>query len=250
MLEMHSLYKAIRYFERNLSVCFLNGKVYRKKYFYNFGEKTLYDKGLFEQYEQLISRYPDQDNSRKAFQNIGFFIEMIYRMRLIKKENIRILDIGSRAGLFPFFCQSLGHRAIASDLKEVIELSPTREILNLLEVEAIPLKIEPFKVLPVTSERFDLITGLRTRFHSRYTFETGMETDDHWREEEWKFFLKDISSNYLKPDGQIYFVLNRLQDRGQNEKFPPELRKLFHDLGGRQRYNELIFDNSTLQERI
>lgn len=246
----HLFYKSIRFIEMKSKLRFFNGRVYRVKFFADSGKKILEDRNLLEPYKKLIEQYAVKGSCEKAFENLELFTEMIYRLSLHERKKIRILDTGSRAGLFPFFCQTYGHEAVASDLKEVVELSPTKEILSLLNVNAIPLKIEPFVQLPNIDKPFDLITGFRTRFHSRYAFETGLPNDVHWGKKEWTFFLADISKNYLSPQGQIYLVLNRLQDRTRRDKYPVELRKFFHELGGQQRYNELIFNNSILSKRI
>jgi len=189
-------------------------------------------------------------HKRKANENILLFHEMIYRLNLNRTSGLNIIDIGSKAGLFPFFCQCYGHHALACDLPEIQKKAPDRDLLDLLNVKMLPLKIEPFVKFPTIKHRFDLITGFRTRFHSWYPFETGKDHEDHWGRDEWNFFLEDLSLNYLTKNGRIYFLLGRLQEKEKGERFPLSMRRFFKKLGGCFHYNVLSFKNSDLQSQF
>lgn len=247
---MHLIYKTILFFENKLNFRLINGHVYTTDYFFKLGKRILQEQRKLDQYRELISRYPREGDCKKAQQNEGLFTEMIFRIGLNKQKKKKILDIGSRAGLFPFYCNYFGHQAIASDMKKIVSMTPTKEIIDLFNVKVIPLKIVPFEKLPAVNEPFDLITGFRTRFHSRYPFETGLVEEEHWTQEEWSFFLKDLSRNYLKEEGKIYFILNRLQEKGKGDSFPLEMRRFFKELGGKLKYNKLTFNNVQLREKL
>ncbi|MGX9728410.1 MAG: hypothetical protein ACTFAK_14170 [Candidatus Electronema sp. VV] len=193
------------------------------------------------QYNLLISRYPTKEDVKKASENKILFLKMIYWLGLDQKSDLKILDIGGRGGLFAYYCCSYGHDAYVSDLHSVLEKEPNSELLRLFNVKSIPLEIKAFEPVNTEGVKFDLITGFRTRFHSRLPFETGKRKEEHWGAEEWNFFLSDIAKNILRENGRIFFMLNRLQERKKEEYVPRELADFFFLKGGKLRQQYLLF---------
>jgi len=96
----------------------------------------------------------------------------------------------------------------------------------MLKVPSMPLKVEALKPVGDLNGTYDLVTGLRTRFHSTKPKETGLDAETHWGVREWDFFLRDIVT-HINPGGQIFFMLNRLQEKEKGGGVPPEIKGYF-----------------------
>ena len=218
---------------RALGLCgykLVNKKLYKSSYFKKESERLLDAVG--DEYLNLLNQYPTDEDSRKGLENRILFIEMLYWLGLEKSRPLKILDIGGRGGLFAYYCKQYGHDSYVSDIPGVLQTTPNRELLKLFEVNSIDLMIKPFIPIALEGMSFDLVTGFRTRFHSRLPFETDKEYEEHWGEDEWDFFLDDLSAHVLSNSGSIFFMLNRLQEREKGEYVPPKLAHLFRSKGG------------------
>ena len=184
------------------------------------------------EYDRLVGTYWHPDEIRKARENERLFVQMALRLRLDRMASLKILDIGGKAGMFAFVCRCLGHEAWTTDLESMLARSPNPELYRLFGVQAFALAIEPFRPIPFTGRRYDLVTGFRTRFHSRYMWETGLDREIHWGPAEWDFFLRDLACNHLAENGRVFFRLNRLQERERNDDFPRPMRDYFASVGG------------------
>jgi hypothetical protein len=240
--------KCLNFFGKKTNTRIINGKLYRLKKLKNTSKQIISTIDA-DEYDKLIHSYPIESKIRKALENETLFVEMIYRLNLHRMKPCSILDIGSHAGLFPFICKYYGHQAIASDLEEVLNKHPNKSLLQLFSIRHIPLKILPFKPLPELGQRFDLVTGFRTRFHSRLPFETGKADEEHWGVKEWTFFLHDLASHHLTDQGQIFFMLNRLQERNRGKIIPKPLNDLFLEKGGKLKYHLLHFKSLDILRR-
>lgn len=117
----------------------------------------------------------------------------------LKKEKLKIIDIGCGCGHFVALCNSLGHHSIGTEIKTVLD-TPITEIyqhykLNVLELE---VKKQTEVILPST---YNLITGLRT------TFNSGDENTQYFTTKDW-LFLKENLFNFLKPNGRVFLKTN------------------------------------------
>ena len=132
---------------------------------------------------------------------------------------LRILDIGCGSGYFLHIARCLGHDVLGLD----IDREPVfRETISLLGLKRIVHRIEPFRPLPDTGARFDLITAHMTCFN-RY------EDGTPWGTKEWEYFLRDTAAR-LTSTGRLQFDLNALTDgRHMNS----ELRQYFLRHGAR-----------------
>jgi hypothetical protein len=183
-------------------------------------------------YDRILTGYWHQDEIRKARENELLFARIALRLRLDRSPPLDILDLGGKAGTFAFVCRCLGHQAWNSDLQAMLDQPPNPELGRLLDVPSFALAVSPFQHVPFTGRTYDLITGFRTRFHSRYTWETGLDHEIHWGPAEWDFFLRDLAKNHLRPGGRIFFQLNRLQEREKGDDFPPPMRAYFASVDG------------------
>jgi hypothetical protein len=129
-----------------------------------------------------------------------------------------ILDLGSGAGYFPFVCQNIGHEAMCLDVSD----NPFYgEMIDLLTLNRIEHRIEPFQLLPSLPHRFDVVTAFAICFN-------GHDTDALWGSNEWSFFLSDLQKNVLTEGGRVCLVLNREKS---GETITSSLRKLFESMG-------------------
>lgn len=241
----------IEQFVRSTLACcefrLINKRLYSARFFQN-ESRRLFSSTDRRRYDQLVDQYPLEGEIKKARRNEILFLEMAYWLNLPFSQSIRILDLGSKAGQFPFICQCYGHKAIATDLEEVQKKSPTREILELLGVDHRPLKIKALCRLPDIGTKFDLITGFRTRFHYTLPHETGKDHEEHWGIQEWDFFLKDLVEHQLSEKGKIFFMLNRLQEKGKG-LMPDELRQYFLEQGASLDGGFLILNSRQTRHR-
>lgn len=194
--------------------------------------RRIFDRIDRTEYDRLVGAYWHPDEIRKARENETLFIQIALRLRLDRSPPVKILDIGGKAGTFAFVCRCLGHEAWTTDLEPMLDRAPNPELFRLFGVPAFALAIVPFDPIPFTGRRYDLVTGFRTRFHSRYTWETGLDREIHWGPAEWDYFLRDLARNHLTESGRIFFRLNRLQEREKNDDFPKPMREYFASVGG------------------
>ncbi len=160
-----------------------------------------------------------------------YLVELAYRLGLPKKAPISILDIGSHDGMWPYLCLTYGHDAVCTDLPASLVDPQVRAMIDLFGVPSFPLKVKPLKSLEKLPRKYDLVTGLRTRFHSTKPHETGLQHETHWGIEEWDFFLRDLATR-IEDGGQIFFMLNRLREKDGGEKIPAHMAEYFRSVGG------------------
>ncbi|MHA1368339.1 MAG: hypothetical protein ACTSRA_01305 [Promethearchaeota archaeon] len=222
-------------FFNRVGIRLINKRLYRWSFFEEESRRIFSSIDL-KQFEELVRQYPQNtQDEKKTRQNQILFVYLAHVIGLHRFRPKRILDIGSKAGIFPFIARYYGHDGWASDIPEVLAREPNKGILKLLRVPSLPLKVEANVSIPSFGKRFDLVTGFRTRFHSRYTWETGKAYEEHWGIGEWDFFLKDLAKNHMTSNGRIFFMLNRLQEREKGALMPPQLKHYFQNIGARVR---------------
>jgi SAM-dependent methyltransferase len=176
--------------------------------------------------------WPKYLDSRKW---IGINLRRVRRLELDFGRRRRVLDLGSGAGYFLYLCRWFGHEAIGLDIDEV---PLYREMARLLRWPRVVWRIAPFVPLPDLGGKFDLITGFMICFNNH-------NRADLWGAPEWDFFLTDLR-RHLKPDGRIWFELNRERD---GTFMTDELRQLLESRGARVR-DKLIFFNAAPRPSI
>lgn len=133
---------------------------------------------------------------------------------LIDSRPLRVLDLGTGSGAFPFVCRYLGHDAIGLDIPE-----PGRhhsELRRALGVQVIEHRMQPMQPLPaLADQRFDLVTGFRVQFDRK-------SSEKRWTADDWTYFLDDLRDHYLAPTGRLALCA----------KLNPERLELFTGRGG------------------
>ena len=99
----------------------------------------------------------------------------------------------------------------------------------LLNVRRIISRIDPGVPLPDLGEKFDLVTAHRVCFHR--TERLGDHKWNEWTPADWKFFINDIRTRFLRLDGRLLLDFN--PRRNGSSFFTPELRACFRSLGAR-----------------
>ncbi len=196
-----------------------------------------------EEAQQAIKRLPPLSLKRVESDKF-YFVKLAYWLDLPKSKPLRILDIGSFYGMWPYLCQAYGHDTICTDLPEMFDRIEVQEMQKILKVSSMALRIEAFKPVGDIGE-YDLITGIRTRFHSVLPRESGLEKEQHWGVQEWAYFLKDIVT-HIRPGGKLFFALNRLQSREEGGAIPIELKTFFCSNGAYLKGLFLRFDTVEL----
>ena len=106
-------------------------------------------------------------------------------------QPLRILDVGTGFGYFPYVCTCLGHEATGLDL----DIEPLyNESIRSLGLRRRVHRIERFQPLPAFPQKFHLITAFAICFNRQ-------GYPDVWRQEEWAFFLRDLAENHLSSGG-------------------------------------------------
>ena len=123
-----------------------------------------------------------------------------YNLNLQNTKNQKnILDIGTGAGYFPFICNELNHIGFCLDVPENDLYNQMTDSLGLIKFKRNIKCFEPIKLN--TDIRFDLITAYMICFNNH-------KQEDLWGGDEWRFFISDLQSNYLKKDGLIVLNFN------------------------------------------
>ncbi len=123
----------------------------------------------------------------------------VVELRLDRASPLKILDLATGGGHFPFLAKQYGHEVIGIDLNIPIYA----KILGLYSVERIAQPIIRMQRMPVAGP-FDVITALRPMFNRSL----GDPTHRFWTIDEWIWFIEYLCS-LLRYPGRIYFSLNR-----------------------------------------
>lgn len=152
-------------------------------------------------------------------------VERAQDLRLNAGGPLKILDLGCGAGYFLHVCGRLGHEAVGIDIDE----NPLfRETIALLDVRRVVHRIEAFVPLPDVGGSFDLVTAHCICFQKLPSLVDGERHE--WGAEAWRFFLDDVRTNQLKPQGRLLLDFN---PRGGGVYFPPEVGAIFRKAGAR-----------------
>jgi SAM-dependent methyltransferase len=178
----------------------------------------------------IRERAPYRPNPRR----IRKFIKSVQNLWLDRTPPSHILDLGCGAGYFLYVCRLFGHDGIGLDIDE----EPLyRETLPLLNVRRVVSRIEPRVPLPDLGQRFDLVTGTRVCFHLKgWPEKVGRQ---EWSPDEWRFFIKDIRTRFLKPHGRLFLQFNPRPD--DSPFITPELRECFVAEGARISRSKVLF---------
>ncbi len=181
---------------------------------------------------RLREQYPYRPNARRinAYENaarwIGINVERAQDLWLDRTSPLRILDLGCGAGYFLYVCRFFGHEGLGLDTDEEPLFRGTTELLN---VHRVVSRIHPQVPLPDLGEKFDLITGHRVCFHRIERAPNGQWNE--WASADWRFFINDIRTRFLKPGGRLLLDFNPRPDG--SSFFTKKLRAYFLFEGAR-----------------
>lgn len=187
---------------------------------------------LFNIYRSIRLKIPPQlktiktkedDLTEKKYLNYIFWSKecliRFYRLNLHKKgSSIRVLDLGTGFGFFPYICNELGHQAECLDSPDS---DLYREITETLKLKRYEETIHAFQPIELNggSSKYDLVTAFMICFNNH-------KSPGLWGTDEWKFFILELYRNHLKEDALIYLSFNQ-EENGMF--FDPSLEKFFKD---------------------
>jgi SAM-dependent methyltransferase len=184
------------------------------------------------EFANLRERYPYRPDARKinAYEDaaywIGINVERAQDLWLDRTPPLRILDLGCGAGYFLYVCRFFGHEGLGLDTDEDPLFGGITELLNIRRVVS---RIHSRVPLPDLVEKFDLVTAHRVCFH-RINRAPGGEWNE-WTPADWEFFINDIQTKFLKPNGRLLLDFNPRPDG--SSFFTPALRACFLAKGAR-----------------
>lgn len=144
-------------------------------------------------------------------------LKIAMSLGLHHKRGLRILDLGSGAGYFPFVAARLGHLVKSVDEPDNGIYDALTRLYDVHRVEHV---IEARTPLPDMG-RFDLVTGLEMRFDMR-------DGRSAWNRADWETFLSNLSHHQLAPEGSIHLTLT---ERNGDSALPADVRDLFESIG-------------------
>jgi hypothetical protein len=121
----------------------------------------------------------------------------VFELKLHKVKNLKIFDLGTGIGYFPFICNYFGHTVESIDLDTNNLYNSTIKALGVTRYSE---KIKSFEHIE-SGTRYNLITAFMVCFN-------GHKSKNLWGSEEWLFFLGSLKKNKLKMGGYIYLSLN------------------------------------------
>lgn len=155
-----------------------------------------------------------------------------YTLGLPKSDKkLKILDIGTGNGYFPYMCQYFGHDAESIDVG-IIELYDL--VIAALGVKRYVGKVMAFQNLDVIG-KYDLITAFMVCFN-------GHKSDELWHIKEWKYFINSLHENNLLNEGKIYLSLN-LEDNSE-EPISKSLLSFFSNNGAQVISNNIYIEKT------
>jgi hypothetical protein len=143
-----------------------------------------------------------------------------HHLMLHELPTMDIVDIGTGSGFFPFICNMYNHRADSCD--ERFNLSWEQGYSHLGIDPTNYLVKKNVSVGQTFNKKFDLVVSFRSfvgttkQWLPQYDY-------DVWNVNEWKFFLKDCSTNLFKNNNsRLFFSCNRADEIPPYNTMPKE----------------------------
>lgn len=180
-------------------------------------------------------KYQGSKSKLKGIKYLRFNVRYRGRLRYAMKLGLdncspmKILDIGTGVGYFPYICNRYGHDGHAMDLGDYAVFN---DLIQLLGVNRMDYCVKPFERLPAVKKKYDLITAFLICFNNHN--KKGL-----WGIKEWAFFLKDLAENQLNPKGKVFFHFNYEKKTGK--PFDVKLADFFLQHGAKIHKNEVSF---------
>lgn len=193
-----------------------------------------------DQLAKLRAQSPHRRDARKinAFENaeywVGVNVKRVQDLWLDRTPPLRILDLGCGPGYFLYISGMFGHSGIGLDQDE----EPLfRAMTEFFKVRRVISRIDRQAPLPDLGEKFDLVTAHRVCFHRISRSPNGDWNE--WDPTDWRFFIHDIRTRFLKPEGRLFLEFNPRRDG--SSFFTPELRHCFLAEGARIFRSKVLF---------
>jgi len=192
--------------------------------------------------ESFRSRLLEKGASTKAgkyFDLVSHLARAVVEADLLgvinSKSRLRVLDLGTGCGYFPYVCRYLGHEIETLDKQE----GKYGYARNQLGVPVCLWQMTPDNPLPEFDKQFDLITAFQPVFFMHQSAKFGRL----WTPDLWKKFFSGIREA-LSHRGRFYLGANDLSRVDQYE-----LRRMiayFRENGGGRVSDGWIFDRDSL----
>jgi len=189
--------------------------------------------------DKLREKYPRRPDSPKInqFEDADYWIKInlkrVQDLWLDRSSPMRILDLGCGSGFFLYICKLFGHDVTGLDR----DTNPMfRAIVEFLGVPRIDSDIEPYVPLSNVGAPFDLVTAYRICFQRIPTENKGVWRE--WGPGEWQFFLNDVRTRVLRPQGRLLLDFN---PRDDGTYFDLDVRELFESEGARFFRSKVLF---------
>jgi hypothetical protein len=162
--------------------------------------------------------------SHQKFLNINYWLfenmRRFYKLGLQKKKKeLRILDLGTGPGYFPFICTFYGYEVESLD-------KPDNEMYNdmikELGIKRYEENICSYKDINI-EKKHDLITAFMICFNNH-------RLSNLWHISEWEYFLNSLFKNNLNTGGEICLLLNA---ETTEEPINKELLKYFASINAK-----------------
>ncbi len=169
------------------------------------------DRGRLDEVRRRFGEQPEAANSKywRLDRQLAKNLRRAHRLGLDRSDRrLAVLDLGAGFGYFAAVCGFYGHSALALDLDDASPEPPGSlygAVTRVLGVERVLWTIEPYRPLPETGRRYDLVTAFAALFNEP-------ATERPWGAAEWRFFLADLAGRVLAPDGRLFLNLNRCRD--------------------------------------
>jgi SAM-dependent methyltransferase len=118
---------------------------------------------------------------------------------LDRSPPLDVLDIGTGSGNFCMVVQSMGHRALGTDVAD----EWYDELCKVTGVERLVAPVVRGERYAPVDRRFDLITIMLPAFHRKRV--NGKR--EYWSVEDWRQFLLGLVQDLLNPGGRIFILL-------------------------------------------
>lgn len=160
---------------------------------------------IAKQLSTIVSKYyinnPNNSWDASKYLNIDIWVlenlGRVFELKLHRKNNLSVLDIGAGYGYFPLICKYFGHAAECTDL-DTTEIY--NEVIDKLELKRHIKRIEKYTDFNIEG-KFDVITAFMICFNNH-------KQPDLWHIDEWDYFINDLHTNNLNPGGEIFLSFN------------------------------------------
>ena len=194
------------------------------------------DQAALDRLREKFPRQPDSPQINR-FEDADFWIrpnlKRVQDLWLDRSPPMRILDLGCGSGFFLYICKLFGHDVQGLDR----DTNPMfRAMTELLKVPRVTAEIEPFVPLPDLGPPFDVVTAFRICFQRIRGEQKGSWKE--WGPNEWRFFLNDVRTRSLKPEGRLLLDFN---PRDDGSYFDADVREYFASEGARFFRSKVLF---------